>query len=79
MPDIITIFDASSSVAQKADTGHMHCRIWQTIMIHIFTKLPPAQTLSWFAMDDGKTYGYRITPIRRKIMTAERYMRKLHL
>ena len=27
-------------------------------MIHIFYKVASAQTLSWFAMDDGKTYGY---------------------
>lgn len=41
MPDIITISMPAQVWHRKRIPGHMHCRIWQTIMIHIFTKLPP--------------------------------------
>ena len=58
MPDIITIFDASSSVAQKADTWAYALQDLADNYDPYFYKVASAQTLSWFAMDDGKTYGY---------------------
>ena len=58
VPDIITIFDASSSVAQKADTWAYALQDLADNYDPYFYKVASAQTLSWFAMDDGKTYGY---------------------
>lgn len=58
MPDIVTIFDANSTVAQKADTWAYALQDLADNYDPYFYKVASDQTLSWFAMDDGKTYGY---------------------
>ena len=58
MPDIITVFDVNSSVAQKADTWAYSLQDLADNYDPYFYKVASDQTLSWFAMDDGKTYGY---------------------
>lgn len=58
MPDIITVFDANSTVAQKADTWAYALQDLADNYDPYFYQVASDQTLSWFAMDDGKTYGY---------------------
>lgn len=58
MPDIITVFDANSTVAQKADTWAYALQDLADNFDPYFYKVASDQTLNWFAMDDGKTYGY---------------------
>lgn len=58
MPDIVTVFDANSTVAQKADTWAYALQDLADNYDPYFYKVASDQTLSWFAMDDGKTYGY---------------------
>lgn len=58
MPDIITVFDSNSSVAQKADTWAYALQDLADNYDPYFYKVASDQTLSWFSMDDGKTYGY---------------------
>ena len=58
MPDIITVFDSASSVAQKADSWAYPLQDLADNYDPYFYKVASAQTLSWFAMSDGKTYGY---------------------
>lgn len=58
MADIVTIFDSNSQVAQKADSwaysldelADKYDPYWQTVAAK--------DTLNWFQLDDGKTYGY---------------------
>ncbi|KPG69560.1 sugar ABC transporter substrate-binding protein [Enterococcus sp. RIT-PI-f] len=58
MADIVTIFDSNSQVAQKADSwayslddlSEKYDPYWQTVAAE--------DTLNWFQLDDGKTYGY---------------------
>lgn len=58
MPDIVTVFDANSTVAQKADTWAYALQDLADNYDPYFYKVASDQTLSWFAMDDGKTYDY---------------------
>ena len=58
MPDIITVFDSNSSVAQKADTWAYALQDLADNYDPYFYKVASDQTLSWFSIDDGKTYGY---------------------
>lgn len=58
MPDIITLFGGSAPAALKADT-------WATPLTELADKYDPyfyqvanEQTLSWYELKDGKTYGY---------------------
>lgn len=58
MADIVTIFDSNSQVAQKADNwaysldelSEKYDPYWQTVAAE--------DTLNWFKLADGKTYGY---------------------
>lgn len=58
MPDIITVFDVNSSVAQKADSWAYSLQDLADNYDPYFYKVASDQTLSWFSMEDGKTYGY---------------------
>lgn len=58
MPDIITIFDASSSVAQKADSWAYSLKDLADNYDPYFYKVASDQTMGWFMLSDGKTYGY---------------------
>lgn len=58
LPDIITIFDVNSSVAQKASSWAYSLQELADNYDPYFYKVASAQSLSWFAMEDGKTYGY---------------------
>lgn len=58
MPDIITVFDANSTVAQKADTWAYSLGDLADNYDPYFYKVASEQSMNWFALDDGKTYGY---------------------
>lgn len=58
IPDIITIFDSASSIAQKADSWAYSLTELADNYDPYFYKVASDQTLSWFALGDGKTYGY---------------------
>ena len=58
MPDIIPFSMPAQVVAQKADTWAYALQDLADNYDPYFYKVASAQTLSWFAMDDGKTYGY---------------------
>ena len=58
LPDMISIFDSNSQVAQKADT-------WATPLYELadtydpyFRQVASEETMSWLQLDDGNTYGY---------------------
>ncbi|SBO16717.1 ABC transporter substrate-binding protein [Carnobacterium divergens] len=58
MPDIVTLFDPTSSAAKKANT-------WAYPLDDLAKKYDPYfksvtydQTFKWYQLDDGKTYGY---------------------
>lgn len=58
MADIVTIFDSNSQVAQQANT-------WAHALDDLSAKYDPywkkvaaEDTLNWFKLSDGKTYGY---------------------
>ncbi len=58
MADIVTIFDSNSQVAQKANS-------WAYALDDLAEKYDPywnevaaEDTMNWFQLDDGKTYGY---------------------
>jgi putative aldouronate transport system substrate-binding protein len=58
MPDMITIFDASSQVAQKADTWAYSLQELADNYDPYFYKVAAEDTLNWFKLADGNTYGY---------------------
>lgn len=58
MPDMISVFDASSSVAQRADSWAYSLQDLADQYDPYFYQVASDQTMSWFAMEDGKTYGY---------------------
>lgn len=58
MPDIITIFDANSSVAQKADSWAYSLQELADNYDPYFYQVASEETLNWFALADGNTYGY---------------------
>lgn len=57
MPDIVTVFDAKSKVAQKADTWALPLDDLAEKYDPYFFEVAAADTLKWFQLD-GKTYGY---------------------
>lgn len=58
MPDLLTTFDSNSPVVQKAPTwAHSLNDLAEKYDPH-FTKVAAADTLNWFQLKDGKTYGY---------------------
>ena len=57
-PDIITIFDASSSVAQSAANWAWSLNDLADKYDPYFYEVASKDTLNWFKLSDGKTYGY---------------------
>ena len=57
-PDIITIFDANSSVAQSAANWAWALNDLADAYDPYFYEVASKDTLNWFSLDDGKTYGY---------------------
>lgn len=58
MPDLITIFDSSSQVAQTANKWALPLQDLSKKYDPYFTKVAQKQTLDWYKLKDGKTYGY---------------------
>lgn len=57
-PDIITIFDSNSSVAQSAANWAWSLNDLADKYDPYFYEVASADTLNWFKLSDGKTYGY---------------------
>lgn len=57
-PDIITVFDATSPVAQSAPKWAWALNDLADKYDPYFYKVASKDTLNWFKMEDGKTYGY---------------------
>lgn len=58
MPDMITIFDASSSIAQSAANWAWSLNDLADKYDPYFYEVASETTLNWFKLEDGKTYGY---------------------
>ncbi|WP_172250174.1 sugar ABC transporter substrate-binding protein [Saccharibacillus deserti] len=58
MPDLITVFDSNSAVAQKAATWALPLNDLAEQYDPYFNKVAAQDTLNWFQLKDGKTYGY---------------------
>ncbi|MCD7832822.1 MAG: sugar ABC transporter substrate-binding protein [Lachnospiraceae bacterium] len=58
MPDIITIFDADSSAATSADKWALSLNELADKYDPYFYEVASADTLNWFELNDGNTYGY---------------------
>lgn len=58
MPDMITIFDSTSQTAKKAATWALPLNDLADKYDPYFYKVASEDTLNWFKLDDGKTYGY---------------------
>lgn len=58
MPDLISVFDAGSQVALKADTWALPLYEVADAYDPYFRKVASDETLSWLQLDDGKSYGY---------------------
>lgn len=58
MPDIVTVFDAKSKVAQKADTWALPLDDLAKKYDPYFLEVAAEDTMKWFQLEDGKTYGY---------------------
>lgn len=58
LPDIITIFDANSSVAQSAPNWAWSLNDLADKYDPYFYEVASKDSLNWFKLDDGKTYGY---------------------
>lgn len=58
MPDIITLFGGNSPAALKADTWALPLKELADQYDPYFYEVANDQTLSWYELKDGKTYGY---------------------
>ncbi|WP_186327680.1 sugar ABC transporter substrate-binding protein [Paenibacillus xylanexedens] len=58
MPDLLTVFDSNSPVVQKAATWAMPLNDLAEKYDPYFNKVAAVDTLNWFQLADGKTYGY---------------------
>lgn len=58
MPDIVTIFDSKSKVAQKADTWALPIDELAEKYDPYFLEVAAEDTMNWYQLADGKTYGY---------------------
>ncbi|WMT41172.1 sugar ABC transporter substrate-binding protein [Paenibacillus sp. D2_2] len=58
MPDMITTFGADSAVVQKANTWAYSLNDLADKYDPYFYKVAAQDTLNWFKLKDGKTYGY---------------------
>lgn len=58
MPDLITVFDSNSPVVQKAASWALPLNDLAEQYDPYFNKVAAEDTLKWFQLSDGKTYGY---------------------
>ncbi|MFC5463954.1 sugar ABC transporter substrate-binding protein [Lederbergia graminis] len=58
LPDIITIFGGTSSTAQRAASWALPLNKLAEKYDPYFFKVAQQQTLDWYKLDDGNTYGY---------------------
>ncbi|MDR0139220.1 sugar ABC transporter substrate-binding protein [Metabacillus idriensis] len=58
LPDMITIFGGNTPTAQKADTWALPLNELADKYDPYFYKVAQEQTLNWYKLKDGKTYGY---------------------
>jgi putative aldouronate transport system substrate-binding protein len=58
IPDIITTFNASSPMAQKAPSWAYSLQDLADAYDPYFYKVASKETLNWFKLSNGKTYGY---------------------
>jgi putative aldouronate transport system substrate-binding protein len=58
VPDIISIFDANSTVAKKANSWALPLQDLAAKYDPYFNKVASKDTLNWHKLSDGKTYGY---------------------
>ncbi|MFF2909249.1 sugar ABC transporter substrate-binding protein [Paenibacillus sp. NPDC057934] len=58
MPDVITVFDSNSAIAQKASTWAWPLNDLAEQYDPYFNKVAAQDTINWFQQKDGKTYGY---------------------
>lgn len=58
MPDLISVFDSNSSIVQKADTWALPLNDLAEKYDPYFNQVAAQDTLNWFQLADGKTYGY---------------------
>lgn len=58
MPDLITTFDSNSPVVQKAATWALPLNDLAEKYDPYFNKVAAQDTINWFQLKDGKTYGY---------------------
>ncbi len=57
LPDVITLFDSSSSAAVTADSWAMPLQDLADKYDPYFYEVVPQETLNWMALEDGKAYG----------------------
>lgn len=58
LPDLITIFDAGSQVALKADTWALPLSDLADQYDPYFKQVASEETMNWLQLSDNKTYGY---------------------
>lgn len=58
LPDIITIFDASTTIANSADQWAYSLNELADLYDPYFYQVAKEDTLNWFQLSDGQTYGY---------------------
>jgi putative aldouronate transport system substrate-binding protein len=58
MPDLLTVFDSNSPVVQKASTWALPLNDLADKYDPYFNKVAEKDTMNWFQLADGKTYGY---------------------
>lgn len=58
LPDIVTLTDFNSAAAKKADTWALPLDELAKNFDPYFNEVAAKETLNWFQMKDGKTYGY---------------------
>lgn len=58
MPDLITVFDSNAAIVQKANTWAMPLNDLADKYDPYFYQVAAQDTLNWFQLEDGKTYGY---------------------
>ncbi|WP_207447387.1 sugar ABC transporter substrate-binding protein [Bacillus sp. SD088] len=58
MPDLITIFDGNSDVATKAESWALPLQELADKYDPYFYKVAQEQTLDWYQLSEGKSYGY---------------------
>ncbi|MDN4523007.1 sugar ABC transporter substrate-binding protein [Fictibacillus fluitans] len=58
MPDIVTIFGGNTPTAQKANTWALPLNELAEKYDPYFNKVAKEQTLNWYQLKDGNTYGY---------------------